>query len=75
MFTGARRSASTHITVPCVTPMQDKAGSAKRYNREWTRISGIPLLWIEGAGHNSDTDKPEAVNEAIEGFMESCGRG
>ena len=55
--------------------MQDKAGSAKRYNREWTRISGIPLLWIEGAGHNSNTDEPKAVNEAIEGFMESCGRG
>lgn len=65
--------------IPCpallICGTQDKAGSAKRYNREWARISGIPLLWIEGAGHNSNTDKPEAVNEAIEGFMESCGRG
>ena len=29
----------------------------------------IPLTWIEGAGHNSNTDKPEQVNRLIEEFV------
>ncbi len=48
---------------------QDKAGSAKRYNKEWTKVSGIPLIWNEGAGHNSNTDRPDVVNAAIEEFV------
>lgn len=50
---------------------QDAAGSAKRYNRVWHKVSGIPIEWIEGAGHNSNTDQPERVNTLIERFMES----
>ena len=30
--------------------------------------SKIPLKWIEGAGHNSNTDKPELINSLIEEF-------
>ena len=26
----------------------------------------IPLKWIEGAGHNSNTDKPEMINSLLE---------
>ena len=48
---------------------QDKAGSAKRYNKAWTKVSGIPLVWIEDAGHNSNTDRPDIVNAAIEEFV------
>ena len=33
--------------------------------------TGIRLEWIEGAGHNSNTDKPEVVNSLIEEFL--CG--
>ena len=47
---------------------EDKAGSAKRYNRRWHERTLIPIEWIEGAGHNSNTDKPELVNALIEGF-------
>lgn len=48
---------------------KDAAGSTKRYNKEWAKRSGLPIRWIEGAGHNSNTDRPEEVNELIEGFL------
>ncbi|MGN0642142.1 MAG: alpha/beta fold hydrolase [Huintestinicola sp.] len=47
----------------------DKAGSAKRYNRAWSEKDNIPLVWIENAGHNSNTDAPEKVNGLIEKFI------
>ncbi len=61
--------------VPC--PMllicgdKDQAGSAKRYNRAWSQKTGVPLHWIEGAGHNANTDKPDAVNTLLEEFARS----
>ena len=48
---------------------RDEAGSAKRYNREWSAKENIPLVWIPGAGHNSNTDAPERVNGLIEEFI------
>lgn len=49
---------------------QDRVGSVKRYNRKWAKKSGLPIFWIRDAGHNSNTDKPEKVNEIIEDFLE-----
>lgn len=45
---------------------KDMAGSCIRYNKAWHKNTGIPIEWIKGAGHNSNTDKPEIVNELIE---------
>ena len=45
---------------------KDRAGSTVRYNRAWHEKTGIPIEWIRDAGHNSNTDKPEAVNALIE---------
>ena len=47
---------------------QDHAGSCIRYNKAWHQKRKIPLKWIEGAGHNSNTDKPELINSLIEEF-------
>lgn len=44
-------------------------GSCIRYNKAWHRNTGIPIEWIEDAGHNSNTDKPEVVNRIIERFV------
>ena len=49
---------------------KDRAGSCIRYNRAWHEKTGIPLEWIEGAGHNSNTDAPETINRLIETFLE-----
>jgi len=49
---------------------KDKAGSAKRYNQEWTKQTGIPLIWVPNAGHNSNTDQPDFVNQQIWKFIE-----
>lgn len=48
---------------------KDRAGSTKRYNRAWHKKSGIPIEWIRGAGHNSNTDKPDEINGIIEQFI------
>ena len=45
---------------------KDMAGSAKRYNKAWNKETGIPIVWIKDAGHNSNTDKPDEVNGLIE---------
>lgn len=53
--------------------VKDRAGSAKRYNRAWAKRTGLPILWVENAGHNSNTDQPEIINQAIETFVHRKG--
>ena len=48
---------------------KDHAGSCIRYNKRWHQNTGIRLEWIPGAGHNSNTDKPDLVNSLIEKFV------
>ena len=48
---------------------RDAAGSAKSYNRRWTKLDGHPLHWIKGAGHNANTDAPQEVNGLIDVFI------
>ena len=45
---------------------KDRAGSCIRYNKAWHKHTNIPLEWVKDAGHNSNTDQPEIVNELIE---------
>ncbi len=45
---------------------KDKAGSCIRYNKAWHKDTGIPIEWLENAGHNANTDRPEIINELIE---------
>ena len=48
---------------------KDRAGSCVRYNRAWHKKTGIPIEWIKGAGHNSNTDEPDLINKLIEEFV------
>ena len=61
--------------IPCPALLlcgeKDAAGSAKRYNRQWTKKDGHRLVWIAGAGHNANTDAPEQVNRLIEEFLKT----
>lgn len=50
---------------------RDQAGLTRRYNRAWHAEAGIPLVWIRNAGHNSNADQPEQVNQAMENFLSS----
>jgi len=50
---------------------KDGAGSSIRYNKAWHKKTGIPIEWIKGAGHNSNTDEPEKINQLIEDFVGS----
>lgn len=64
--------ADREYTIGCPSLLicgeKDVAGSARRYNREWTKRTGLPLIWIAGAGHNANTDAPDEVNAIIEKF-------
>ena len=53
---------------------KDAAGSAKSYNRRWSRQDGHRLVWLKGAGHNANTDAPEEVNRLIREFVEALPR-
>lgn len=59
--------------IPCpallICGKKDHAGSCIRYNKAWHKRTGIPIEWIENAGHNSNTDAPEVVNALIERFI------
>ena len=59
------------ITCPAllICGEKDMAGSAKSYNKRWTKQDGIPLVWIKRAGHNANTDAPEKVNTLIREFV------
>ncbi len=47
-----------------------EVGKVKSYNRQWSEDLGVPITWIEDAAHNSNDDNPEAVNKAIELFLD-----
>lgn len=65
--------ADLPYAIPCPALLlcgaKDRAGSCIRYNRAWHRQTGIPLVWIPDAGHNSNMDRPELVNRHIEAFL------
>ena len=48
---------------------RDHAGDVKPFNRKWAAGEGLELVWVKGAGHNSNTDKPDEVNRLIEEFV------
>ena len=54
---------------------RDHAGSCIRYNKAWHKDTNIPIAWIEEAGHNSNTDKPEIVNDLIEKLVSQIQQG
>lgn len=64
--------------IPCpallVCGQKDHAGSCIRYNKAWHKNTGIPLVWIPDAGHNSNTDQPEMVNAHIRRFWDGLKR-
>ena len=66
--------AGLPYAIPCpallICGERDRAGSCIRYNKAWHKKTGIPIEWIEGAGHNANTDAPEQVNRLIEEFCE-----
>lgn len=61
------------IDCPCVLicGSKDSAGSSRRYSRTWAKREGMPLHWIEGAGHNSCVDAPDETNRILEEFIRS----
>ena len=64
-----------HCPALLICGEKDRAGSCIRYNKAWHKKTGIPLQWIAGAGHNSNTDAPEKVNGLIEEMLDRCKYG
>lgn len=66
--------ADLPYSIPCpallICGTEDHAGSCIRYNKAWHKETGLPLEWIEGAGHNSNTDAPDTVNALMEELLQ-----
>ena len=39
------------------------------YSRKWAAEAKLHVHWVEGAGHNANTDRPDIVNDLIETFL------
>lgn len=50
---------------------KDHAGDVRPFNRKWAAGENLPLVWVPGAGHNSNVDNPAFVNEQIELFLQA----
>lgn len=61
------------IDCPCllICGEKDKAGDTRSFNRRWAAGENLPIRWISGAGHNSNTDRPEEINTIIKSFLRS----
>ncbi|MDU0348205.1 alpha/beta hydrolase [Actinomyces sp. MRS3W] len=55
------------LMIVCGT--RDAAGFVKAYDEEWSSETGVPITWVEGAGHNSNVDDPAFVNAAVDAFL------
>lgn len=62
-----------NITCPLMLIVgdKDKTGKVISYNKQWSKDTGVPVVWIKDAAHNSNDDQPEVVNEKIAGFIRS----
>lgn len=49
---------------------EDRAGSCIRYLKAYEKNTGESVEWIDHAGHNSNTDQPQIVNDLIDNFIE-----
>ena len=49
---------------------KDHAGACIRYNKAWHERTGILIRWLKHAGHNSNTDAPQLVNQLIDDFLQ-----
>ena len=65
--------ARAEYPLPCPVLLlcgdKDNAGSARSYNRRWTKQDSHPLIWLKGAGHNANTDAPDLTNQLISDFL------
>lgn len=72
---GETMEADFAYDIPCpallICGEKDKLGLFIRYNKAWHKETGIPIEWIKDAGHNSNTDQPEIVNQLIDDFVKN----
>lgn len=47
----------------------DNFGYVKRYNEQWAKETGYPLMIIPGAAHNSNDDNYEFFNKKVDQFL------
>ena len=66
-----REDRPYRIDCPCILicGTDDQTGFVKHYNKKWTANTGLPLRWINSAGHCSHLDAPDEVNGIIREFV------
>lgn len=69
-FLDDNRVCEISCPVLLIVGTKDRTGKVRGYNKEWSKRTGYPLIWIPDAAHNSNVDNPVAVNEKIRAFLE-----
>lgn len=59
-----------NMPVQLLVGEQDGMGKVKAYNRAWHEQERLPLYMVNGAGHNSNMDKPQEVNTLLEAWIQ-----
>ncbi|MCS4484368.1 alpha/beta hydrolase [Gleimia sp. 6138-11-ORH1] len=67
------QASSEGLSVPAllICGTKDRAGEIRKLNQRWSLMSELPIVWVKGAGHNSNVDDPDTVNQAITKFLTS----
>ncbi len=69
-FVRENRDLSIACPVLILAGEADRAGKVLAYSKAWHEATGYPLQIIKGAAHNSNYDNPDAVNAAIDAFLD-----
>ena len=69
----AQENRNLHLKCPVLILLgdKDKTGKVKQYNKAWSKRTGIKIIWIPNAAHNSNVDNPEFVNVCIKKFLDN----
>ena len=72
----AERDRACRIDCPfmilCGT--RNAAGFVKAYDEAWSRDTGVPVTWVDGAGHNANVDDLAFANAATDRFLASVAK-
>ena len=74
VFLEENREIQIDCPVLILVGEKDKTGKVMQYCRAWAKATDELMVIIPGAAHNSNYDRPEAVNRLIDGFLDRLER-
>lgn len=70
-FVAPDRAYRTPVSLLLIRGAEDRTGNIRTAMPAWARAEGVTEHVIPGAGHLANLDAPDAVNDALAGFLEA----